>query len=164
MNDEHDRNDVENLGIETPIPPEPGLGEGPLVSLVGTAVRPAEEKVATKTGKTFVTGSVRVNGARGEMPAFWSLVGFSPAVQRQMLAIPDHSLVVVTGALGMSTWERRDGTSEMQMRVTVRSIERLTVTRVSAQREDSADRLTGDDGGERPFAPLDEAGAPWSRQ
>jgi hypothetical protein len=79
-------------------------------------------------------------------PAYWLLSAFSPQAKGQLLAIPERSPVVVTGALGMNTWEKNNGSSETQIRVAVRSIERLMLTRASAQRE------SGDDGDGRRFA------------
>jgi hypothetical protein len=163
MNDINEEDDApENIGVDTPEAQEPSLGEGPQVAVLGTLPRRAEQKTSKEGKRTryYVTASINIISS-GKWPRFWSLIANDEDVREALLAIPPRTLVCVHGALVKNDWEREDGTTAHDVRVNVRSIERLQITRVNDRRESSEDRLTGDDGGDRPFAPTDSDSPPF---
>jgi single-stranded DNA-binding protein len=102
--------------------------------LIGAAV----ERTAS-SGKIFVTCKLRVADSDGEAQ-FINVVAFDDSVKSALLALGDGGSVSVSGAMKVSTYETRDGTTRISMNVVASAV--LTPYHAKRQR-DAVEQASG---------------------
>jgi single-stranded DNA-binding protein len=120
----------------------------PNVAVLGTVIKPPEERYGKESGKPYVTATLAING-RDKVPNYWDVTAFDDRVRSDLKAVPSGALVMVHGALGVGSWERKDGTREIRASVVAKRVDEIGLTRI---RRDRRDLVEGDDG-PQPEAP-----------
>src|SRR5258707_6704895 len=76
--------------------------------VTGALCRQAEEKTSSKTGRVFVSATLKVGGETGDAE-FWSITAFSQSVQAELLRLGAGDAVSVQGKLKVELWQRDGG-------------------------------------------------------
>jgi single-stranded DNA-binding protein len=76
--------------------------------IVGVLFKPAEEKTSSKTGRTFVSATIKVGGETGDAE-FWSITAFSQSVQSELLRLGAGDALSCQGKVKIELWQPRDG-------------------------------------------------------
>jgi hypothetical protein len=74
----------------------------------GVLFKPAEEKISSKTGRTFVSATPKVGGETGEAE-FWSIAAFSQSAQSELLRLGAGDALSAQGKAKFELWQPRDG-------------------------------------------------------
>jgi hypothetical protein len=76
--------------------------------ITGTLFRQAEEKTSSKTGRTFVSATLKVGGESGD-GEFWSITAFSQSAQSELLRLSAGDALSAQGKAKFELWQPRDG-------------------------------------------------------
>jgi single-stranded DNA-binding protein len=76
--------------------------------VTGTLFKPAEERISSKTGRTFVSATLKVGGETGDAE-FWSITAFSQSVQAALLRLSAGDALSAQGKAKFELWQPRDG-------------------------------------------------------
>jgi hypothetical protein len=76
--------------------------------VTGTLFKPAEEKTSSKTGRTFVSATLKVGGETGDAE-FWQITAFAQSVQSELLRLGAGDALSAQGKAKFELWQPRDG-------------------------------------------------------
>jgi single-stranded DNA-binding protein len=76
--------------------------------ITGTLFRQAEEKTSSKTGRVFVSATLKVGGESGDAE-FWQVTAFSQSVQSELLRLGAGDALSLQGKLKVELWQRDGG-------------------------------------------------------
>jgi single-stranded DNA-binding protein len=76
--------------------------------VTGTLLKPAEERTSSKTGRTFVSATLKVGGETGDAE-FWQITAFSQSVQTELLRLGAGDALSCQGKLKVELWQRDGG-------------------------------------------------------
>ena len=76
--------------------------------ICGVLFKPAEEKTPSKTGRTFVSATLKVGGESGDAE-FWSITAFSQSAQSELLRLGAGDALSAQGKAKFELWQPRDG-------------------------------------------------------
>jgi single-stranded DNA-binding protein len=77
--------------------------------ITGVLFKPAEEKTSSKTGRPFVSATLKVGGESGDAAEFWQLTVFSQSAQSELLRLGTGDALSCQGKLKVELWQPRDG-------------------------------------------------------
>ena len=77
------------------------------VLVTGVLFKPAEEKTSSKTGRTFVSATLKC-GETGDAE-FWSITAFSQSAQAELLRLGVGDALSAQGKARFELWHPRDG-------------------------------------------------------
>jgi hypothetical protein len=75
--------------------------------VTGVLFKPADEKTSSKTGRTFVSATLKV-GETGDVE-YWSITTFSHFAQSELLRLSAGDALSCQGKLKVELWQPRDG-------------------------------------------------------
>jgi hypothetical protein len=78
----------------------------------GSLFKPPEQRTSSRTGKLFVTATLRVGGDSGN-GEFWSITAFSESVQGELLRLGAGDAMSAQGKLEIKTYIAADGTTKV---------------------------------------------------
>jgi single-stranded DNA-binding protein len=78
------------------------------VLVSGSLFKNPEEKTSLKTGRTFVSATLKVGGETGDAE-FWSITAFSQSVQAELLRLGAGDALSAQGKAKFELWQPRDG-------------------------------------------------------
>jgi single-stranded DNA-binding protein len=76
--------------------------------VTGTLFKPAEERISSKTGRTFVSATLKVGGETGDAE-FWSITAFAQSAQSELLRLNAGDALSCQGKARFELWQPRDG-------------------------------------------------------
>jgi single-stranded DNA-binding protein len=76
--------------------------------ITGVLFKPTEERTSSKTGRTFVSATLKVGGESGDAE-FWQVTAFSQSVQAELLRLSAGDALSAQGKLKVELWQPRDG-------------------------------------------------------
>jgi single-stranded DNA-binding protein len=76
--------------------------------VTGVLFKPAEQKTSSKTGRVFVSATLKVGGETGDAE-FWSITAFSQSVQTELLRLNAGDALAAQGKARIELWQPRDG-------------------------------------------------------
>jgi hypothetical protein len=76
--------------------------------VTGTLFKPAEEKTSSKTGRTFVSATLKAGGETGDAE-FWQVTAFSQSAQSELLRLGAGDALSAQGKAKFELWQPRDG-------------------------------------------------------
>jgi hypothetical protein len=82
------------------------------VLITGTLLRQAEEKTSSKTGRVFISATLKVGGETGDAE-FWSITAFSQSAQTELLRLGYRDALSAQGKARFELWQPRDGGGEI---------------------------------------------------
>jgi single-stranded DNA-binding protein len=128
-------------------------------ALVSGALSRAPELKTAKSGKPYVTATIKV--ASDNAAEFWSVLAFSESAQAELLRLGDGDKVGVQGPLKVEPYTARDGQTRINRTVfadhvlTLRQPPRERKPRVSASSaSDSGAQGPSNDGGPNDASPF----------
>src|SRR5258707_7811725 len=76
--------------------------------VTGALCRQAEERTSSKTGRVFVSATLKVGGETGDAE-FWSITAFSQSVQTELLRLNVGDALSCQGKAKIELWQRDGG-------------------------------------------------------
>ncbi|SRR5258706_3761086 len=78
------------------------------VLISGSLFKVPEQRTSSKTGKLFVSATLKVGGESGNAE-FWSITAFSESVQAELLRLGAGDALSAQGKAKFELWQPRDG-------------------------------------------------------
>ena len=82
------------------------------ILISGSLFKTPEQRTSSRTGKLFVTATLRVGGDSGN-GEFWSITAFSESVQGELLRLGAGDAMSAQGKLEIKTYIAADGTTKV---------------------------------------------------
>jgi single-stranded DNA-binding protein len=78
----------------------------------GVIFKPVEQRTSSKTGKLFVSATLKVGGETGASD-FWNILIFSESAQLELLRLEIGDAVSIRGKLEIKTYVANDGATKI---------------------------------------------------
>ncbi|ATQ67352.1 MULTISPECIES: single-stranded DNA-binding protein [Methylosinus] len=116
-----------------------------LALISGTIGRRPERRTA-RTGKPFVTASLRAVGGGSVM--WWSVVAFDDGAAAELLALVEGDAVAIGGPMKAEIWAPADGKARVNLSIVATTVASLKAAqRKSKATPRAAERKSGEDRG-----------------